>query len=236
MVNPVGQLARGLRVYWTGVSWLKKNPRYLFLLLIPTVLGLVSVVALFSAFWQYSDLVYGAVLFDPGDGFFAGLLYYIAKFFASVAIFILTLVSGLLISNVLSAPLYEMVSVAVERQKTGGLVEVSLWQSMVLIPEELKKVIAILLISVVLMFLPLVNFLVVFVTAFLIGWDFYDYPLARRGWSFKERRRAARKDFWSIMGLGLWLTIPGVQILLYPFAVVGGTLLNLERLKLESKL
>ena len=75
------------------------------------------------------------------------------------------------------------------------------------------------------------NIVAIFLTAFLLGWDFYDYPSARRGLPFKKRRQLATKDFWSIMGLGLWLTIPLVQMALYPFAVVGGTLLSLERLE-----
>ncbi|SMF29993.1 EI24 domain-containing protein [Pseudobacteriovorax antillogorgiicola] len=235
MANPVAQLSKGLKTYWLGMSWLRQNPKYLMMLLIPSFIGILSVVLMFSSFWEHRDVIYDWVLFEPGESFLWVIAFNVARFFASVIIFILTLVSGLLVSNIISAPIYEVVSAAVERDKTGKVVEISLWESIKLIPEELKKIVAILGVSIVLMLLPIVNFVAVFLTAFLIGWDFYDYPLARRGQSFRQRREAALKDFWSIMGLGLWLTIPGLQIFLYPFAVVGGTLLNLERLeKIEA--
>ena len=78
---------------------------------------------------------------------------------------------------------------------------------------------------------PGINIISPFVTAFLLGWDFFDYPLARRGLSFKERKSLAFKSKWRILGLGLWLLIPFVQILFLPMAVSGGTMLGLEALQ-----
>ena len=100
-----------------------------------------------------------------------------------------------------------------------------------MVPEEIKKLVFILLISLFLMILPGINMISPFVTAFLLGWDFFDYPLARRGLSFKERKSLAFKSKWRILGLGLWLLIPFVQIMLLPMAVSGGTMLGLEALQ-----
>jgi uncharacterized protein involved in cysteine biosynthesis len=78
--------------------------------------------------------------------------------------------------------------------------------------------------------IPGVNLFAGLIAAFLIGWDFYDFPLARRGWSFKERFNFVTKEFWTVLGFGLWLAIPFVHILLVPLAAAGGTILNLEAL------
>ena len=80
---------------------------------------------------------------------------------------------------------------------------------------EIKKLVFILFISFCLMIIPGINIIAPLVTAFLLGWDFFDYPLARRGLTFKERKSLAFKSMWRILGLGLWLLIPFVQILLF---------------------
>ena len=228
-MNPVKQLLRGLRSYWAGVAWLRRHPSYIFLLILPTALGVLISVLLYNGFWDGRGALFDYILFSPGDSFLLGLLYQLSELLLSVVLFALIVASGFLLSSVLASPIYDLVSAGVERHETGRVVEISLWQSLRLIPEELKKVFAILLISLAVLMVPFLNVVAVFITAFLLGWDFYDYTSARRGESFHQRRQMASGDFWAIMGLGLWLTIPVLQIFLYPFAVVGGTLLNLER-------
>ncbi len=227
-------LLKGLKSYWQGVTWLKKHPGYFLLLVVPTLVGILSAFGFFSIFSEYSEQIYGYILFEPDDSFFWVLLYKVARFFVSIAVIGFALLAGFLVSNVVSVPIYDMVSVAIEKDILGHAPEISLWESMKLIPEELKKVVVILLISLGTLVLPGLNVLAVLVAAFLIGWDFYDYPLARRGWSFKRRFQYVSRDAWAVMGLGLWLTIPFVQMLLYPFTVAGGTLLSLERLERED--
>ena len=67
--------------------------------------------------------------------------------------------------------------------------------------------------------------------AFILGWEMYDYPLARKGWGFKRRLIFVVKNASSVIGLGSWLLIPGLQIVTMPVAVVGGTMLALKDLK-----
>ncbi len=74
----------------------------------------------------------------------------------------------------------------------------------------------------------------IFVSAILVGWDFYDYPMARRGMLFRARLSYLFKDIWSIMGFGLWMMIPFVQFVLFPLAIAGGTILSYETLKRED--
>ena len=157
------------------------------MLLLPSLIGFISVATIFSNLWDYRETIYQSILFEPGDSFLWVLLYNVARFFASVALFVLTLLSGLVISNIVSAPIYEIVSVAVEREKTGKVVEISIWESIKLIPEELKKVLAILFISIILMFLPIVNFVAVFLTAFFDWLGFLRLPASSTWLPFSRK-------------------------------------------------
>ena len=222
---------RGLNAYIKGVGWLRRHPRYLFFLFIPLVCGIGIFAALWDVFLSYEETVIGWILFEPGEGFFSNLLFYICKFFVYLGLLGVSLLSCLLFTNVLSAPVYEWVSIAVEKDLTGSVREVGVWEAICLIPEEIKKVFFILVISIVLLLIPGLNVLSIFVTAFLVGWDFYDYPLVRRGVRFRQRLEFVSKDMWAVMGFGMWLVIPFVQFFMMPLAVAGGTILNIQSLQ-----
>jgi uncharacterized protein involved in cysteine biosynthesis len=201
------------------------------MLFVPWVIGLILMITGLSYFVQFDQTIMQWLLFEPGSAWWWQILYFLAEALVYIGAIVLTLVTGLLLANVIAAPIYEIVSVAVEKDlRQGHVGEISLWQSLKIIPEELKKVTLIILISILVLLIPGVNVLAIFVTAFLTGWDFYDYPLARRGWSFRERLDFVKGDIWAVMGLGVWMTIPFIQLFLLPLAVAGGTMLNLERL------
>lgn len=235
-MNPLGEVIRGLKAYWQGVSWLRQHPAHMALLFVPWVLGLFFMMGSFTLFVRYDHAIMSWLLFQPGESWFWLALYYIAWVLVYITAIALVLLSGLLVANVLASPIYDVVSVAIEKDIRGHAEEISIWASVRLIPEELKKVFAILVISLFLLLIPGVNLIALLVTAFLIGWDFYDYPLARRGWTFRQRWDFVRGDMGAVLGLGLWLTIPFVQFLLLPLAIAGGTILSLDRLQqLEDK-
>jgi CysZ protein len=230
MVNPVGELMRGARAFLEGLRWLRKHPFYMILLTIPVIFGLGMTIGAWILFIEYKTDLVRAVLFEPGSGWAWTFLYLICKALLYLAVLVFTLLLGLMTANVVAAPIYEVVSVAIERDLRGGVQEISFWRSLRLIPEELKKVLLIVLVSLALFVIPGLNVMALFVTAFLLGWDAYDYPMARRGWPLRTRLEMVRRDFWSVLGLGLWLIIPVVHIFLVPLAIAGGTLLNLERI------
>lgn len=64
-------------------------------------------------------------------------------------------------------------------------------------------------------------------SAFLVAWDFLDYPLSMRGVRVRDRLRWIGLHFWSVLGFGLTsatlLLVPGVGLLLLPIGVVGAT-------------
>jgi uncharacterized protein involved in cysteine biosynthesis len=162
--------------------------------------------------------------------------YYILKSLLYVVFFVLGIVFCFLLANIFAAPIYEYVSLSVESKLKGTPApDISLWQTLLLVGEEIKKVVFIIGVSILLLFIPGLNVISLLVTAFLIGWDHFDYPLARRGWRFRKRLSFVLTSGWSVMGLGLWLLIPFAQLFLAPLAVVGGTFLCLEALATHEK-
>lgn len=236
LFSPIVETIRGLRSYMRGVSWLRAHPKYLFYLFVPMFFALVLLVSGMGYFFSYEDVIFEWILFAEPESWWMLTVYYFCKVLVYIAVLTIGLVSFVLISNILACPVYEIVSVAIERDVSGaGVEEITLWESVKLIPEEIKKVGFILLVSIAVLLIPGLNVVATFVTAFLVGWDFYDYPLARRGWSFRERLSFVMSDFWAVLGLGLWLMIPFVQIFLLPMAIAGGTLLNLESIEREKQ-
>ncbi|MBI2602346.1 MAG: EI24 domain-containing protein [Deltaproteobacteria bacterium] len=226
---PATEMSRGVTSFLRGLRWLKAHPRYLLLLFLPMILGIVLLIAGWGVFINYSDSVLSFVMFAKPESFWWGLLYYVAKFLLYVVVFIMGLVFFMLFLNVLSSPVYDLVSEAVEKDLTGQKNDgLALWQSLLLMKEELKKVLFIFVASSLLLLIPGVNLLTPLITAFFVGWEFYDFSLARKGWSFKKRLGQVLRHMWSVTGLGLWLIIPGGQMILMPLAVVGGTMLAVE--------
>jgi uncharacterized protein involved in cysteine biosynthesis len=227
---------RGFRSFAVGVSWLKAHKSYFAVLAIPFLLGLISLGLGWGYFLSYQDTIFDWILFDRPQAWYWLAIYYVCKAILYISIVALFLLLALLLPSVVASPFYEWVSVAVERDLVGKAEDVSLWQAIKLIPEELKRLVFIICVSVAVLLIPGLNLLSIFVTAFLLGWDLYDIPLARRGWSFSARLRFVLDDFWAVMGLGLWLVIPFLQFFLMPLAVTGGTLLSIQHLQRKELL
>ena len=226
-------IIKKLWMFWRGVFWLKKNPRYFILLLFPFVAGLLFLLASWILFVRYDSQIMTWFLPEEWLYFWGEISFYFFK----ILLYGLTMVAALplylLLVNVLSAPVYDYVSLAVEKKwdvNKKDPPELSFLGSLALIKEELKKVVFILVINIVLLVLPGGAFLTPVVSAVSLGWDYYDYPLARRGWSFRQRLFFVSKNLKSVFALGIWLLIPGLQFFFLPLAVVGGTMLALEDL------
>jgi len=78
----------------------------------------------------------------------------------------------------------------------------------------------------------------VLLSAYMFAFEYLGYPMDRRRFSFSEKRRFLRSRIRSIMGFGLGnlavASIPLVNLLLIPAAVVGGTLLFLDLSSAEN--
>ena len=167
-------MLQGLLTYLRGVRWLLKRPLTLALLFIPLFLGLLMIAGSFQLFSQYENEIYSYVLFNPSDSYFSQGLYYVTKFLLQIGMYALMVLVGFLGANLISSPVYDYVSILVERSALGRKAEeISLWKSVLLIPEEMKKLVFILFISFLLMIIPGINIISPFATAFFIGLGFF---------------------------------------------------------------
>lgn len=233
-MHPWRDLFLGSQFFWKGVKWLRQHPFYLLLLFIPSLIGFGVMVGAWTLFVEYRTDLVRTLLFEPGNSWAWTLLYYLGKGLLYLTALVLVLLLGLLLTNIIAAPLYEVVSAAVERDVYGSVEEISFWKSLALIPEELKKVLLIVICSIAIFLIPGLNVLSLLATALMVGWDFYDYPMARRGWALRTRLAYVLKDFWKVLGFGFWLIIPLAQFIFVPLAVVGGTLMNLDRIRRQK--
>ena len=223
----------GLRAYPRGITWLRQHPRYLSMLFIPMLIALGAAGLGLAYFFEHDAELLTSLLFAKPESWYGALFYYISYVLVYAAVLVIVgLLTPLLLMNVIASPFYEIVSSAIEREFMGGKgVEMSFFENLAAMVTELKKVVLILSISFIMLFIPVLNVVSALVTAILLGWDFFDYPAARRGWPVRRRLKFMLANVWSVTGFGLWLVIPFVQIILLPFAVAGGTLLSLEAMR-----
>ena len=212
------------------------RPGVLMLSLLPFFMGVIGFVVGVTLFVQYGNSWLTSVLMS----WFAGwqndwlwmTFYWIIKSFLLVSVFLMCVLSSLILFVSIASPVNEYISVQVERDMLGHNADAGVpwrrWPKVIF--GECLKAIAVVTVPLLKLLIPGVNLFAGLIAAFLIGWDFYDFPLARRGWSFKERFNFVTKEFWTVLGFGLWLAIPFVHILLVPLAAAGGTILNLEAL------
>lgn len=233
--RPIQNFFIGLRSFPRGIVWLFSNPKFMLLLALPMLFSCVVIVIGWQWLPQVDDWVIAKYLFQKPNSWYLVWLWWFVRGLYIVLVRVFVLLFAVLLTNILWVPIYEWVSCGVEKTITQKPIpEMSLWKSLLLMKEELKKLIFILSISLVSLFI--FNAFAVFITAFLMGWDVMDYPLARRGWSFRQRFAYLWQHGFQAIGVGLWLVIPFVQFFIYPLSIAGGSLLTVEALSSENRL
>ncbi|MDP3938174.1 MAG: EI24 domain-containing protein [Deltaproteobacteria bacterium] len=170
----------------------------------------------------------------------------IAAVLVVVAVLILW-ISFTLVGNVIAAPFNKLLSAATERS-LGSVEEAGAeggWRALLgemarALSDETRKMGFFLLIQAALLPLNLVPLVgtIAYATlslgfgALFVALEFTDYPMARRRIPFAERRRTVWRHRAVMSGFGgsLFLTflVPGLNLLLLPLGVVGGTILYLD--------
>lgn len=229
----VSGFAGGFVAFLTGCKWLSRHPGWLGLLLVPFLVAGATFSAGVWAFFEYNAQFYDWLLFARPDAAIKLALWYALKAAVGVAMFIFILGCSLCAAVILSSPIFERVSLAIERDVLGVSSGVSAapFFSLRMLVDETKKGLISFLLPLFVLLIPGVNVLTPVVTALVLGWNLYDYPLARRGLSLNERIKTALRDAPALTGLGIWLILPLAQVFLMPFAIAGATLICCERLR-----
>lgn len=231
--GPIQQFFWGLQSFIRGTKWLASHPVWGALLLVPFLAGGAAFAGGVWLFFEYSPGIYERILFTRPESYMWLALWYVLKGAVGVAMFLAVLGASIVVAAIISSPVLEKVSLAVERDCFGGVpagADASFFSLRIMV-EELKKAVISILIPLLVLITPGINILTPLVTAFILGWNMYDYPFARRGIPLGQRFKLALKDAPALTGLGFWLILPFAQIFLMPFAVVGATMVACDRIK-----
>ncbi len=165
---------------------------------------------------------------------------------------ILLIFTGFILAQLgflVGTPWYSKLSEKIETIKLGKLtiIEISLFQEIQrALLYELKKIILLLFIGLPLFlcnFLPGIGTLIatiggISLTATLTCLDFWDQPLERRRFRFRDKLGLIAKKFPMSAGFGfmclLLVSIPLLNLITIPFCVAAGTLFFCDRLTLSK--
>ncbi|KHK03501.1 EI24 domain-containing protein [Desulfovibrio sp. TomC] len=224
---------KGLAAHVRGIRFALANKGYLGLCAIPFALALLLYGVGFAVFAASGDQILAAMWTPDAAaggmlGALAWLYLHIVKYILFALAFILMYFLFMITANVLAAPLYDHIAGRLLAQ-AGSLRDgpgLSVWR---LVVEEAKKAVFVMALPLVLLVIPVLGqILAPLAAAFLLAMDFMDYPFSREEGRFGERLKALGRRPLLLLGFGLPLLIPFLNIVLFPFAIVSGTLLYLD--------
>jgi CysZ protein len=243
------RLFRGFGYLFEGWGFVfGKHPSLLKHCLLPLAINLLvfSGVAV-GLYFFYGDLV--NLIWAKPTSWFTRILWYLLYVFIFLVVMLIVYVAFFVVQAILSAPFNDLLSEKVEHLAYGleapkfswGRFSRSLGRTVL---HELIKLgiwigimLPLFLLNLVIPVLGPMLFLVVgfWVTATFFGYDYLDYSMGRREWSFSRKWKVLRENRALTFGFGssiaVALLIPVVGILCVPMVAVGGTLLfcDLER-------
>lgn len=226
---------KGLSAHAQGLRFAMARKRYMGLAAIPFVLTVVLFVGGFSLFAANSDRML-ALVWSPDQGQAAGALVgalywlyaHVVKYLLYLLSFVLMYFLFMVTANILAAPLYDHIAGRLRREALGetgptGAVDLSLWRT---VAEECKKAVFVVAAPLLLVFIPVLGqILAPLVAAWLLAYDFVDFSLCLDTPRFRDRLRFAFSRPLLLLGFGLPLLVPVLNLFLYPFAILGSSLL-----------
>ena len=224
---------KGLAAHARGIRFALTHKGYLGLCAIPFGLTLLLYGAGFWVFAAQSDHLLAAV-WTPvaAAGGILGALswayFHVVKYALYALAFILIYFLFMVTANILAAPLYDHIAGKLLAQAGARRVgpQLSTWR---LIVEEAKKAVFVMALPVLLMLIPVLGQLLApAAAAMLLALDFLDYPFCREEGRFGLRLKTLARRPLLLLGFGLPLLVPFLNIALFPFAILGSTLLYLD--------
>lgn len=240
----VREFMRGLGAHAEGMRFAFANKRYLPLLLVPFGLTLLLYSAGFYFFTLYVDQILDWI-WSPSaqqsSGFMATLYWLYEHLLGAilyVILFAIMYFAYMIVANILASPLYDVIAERIGKRpeyadlRTGAGDAISIVRTVF---EELKKALFMLALPLALLFVPILGApLSALLATTLLAWDFLDFSLGKDHPTFAARLRFVRKHPFLLLGFGLPLLAPFVQILFFPFAIVSSSLLYQKQLRLNA--
>jgi len=253
----LSRFAQGVGLLTEGAGFLRGQRRLWPLALVPVLFAVIGVVGAASLFWTHLDSIHQiwVVLFPvleagqwwtwiwvgPGKAFF-----WVLGWLAVVVSFAVSMIAGLLLANLASAPFLDRLSQGVEAIVLGPT-SADGSETSSLLGETLRSFAAELqrlgFLAGLWLMLTLMGFglpgaqlvtgpLLVVITILFLPLDYAGFALDRRGVSFGLRRRWLWSELPTMVGFGgvafAACLIPGLNLLILPSLVTAGTLLVLR--------
>jgi len=258
-VGTIESLRDGVFVVLEGARFLRRERRLWPLALVPVTFALVCVATSASLFWIRMDWVHALwadllPVVELGEWWSwawvgpARLALWLIGWAAVLVSFAISLIAGLLVANLASAPFLDHLSQRVESIVLGdrqGSVAKGLGRTLVEAVKsfgaELQRLLFLASIWVVLSVLGFVipgaqlvaGPALVLVTILFLPLDYAGFALDRRGLSFAMRRRWLSTNRSLMIGFGsvafVACLIPGVNLLILPVQITAATLLVVRR-------
>jgi len=195
------------------------------------------------------DMVHGVM----SDQWYWQIVYYVIAFIVGLFLLVLFFFLFTRIASALAAPFNEVISERTE-QIVSGKASLIPFSFSALIKDSARGIghafkilaayVALLIAALVLWLIPgagpvLFSAATILISSYMFAYEYLGYPMDRRRYSFREKRRFLRTKLKSALGFGVGnlvvASIPLVNVLLIPAAVAGGTLLFLELEPPESE-
>jgi CysZ protein len=181
-----------------------------------------------------------------GEQWYWQVLYYVALVAAAVLMLVVFFFVFNIVASTIAAPFNELIAEKTEQLVTGTFDETPF--SFVQLMKDSGRGIAhslrmlgtylsLLVFALVLWVIPgiggiLFTAATILLSSYMLSYEYLGYPMDRRRYTFRDKRRFLRSRWRSTMGFGLGCTIaasiPLVNLLLIPSAVTGAVLLFLE--------
>lgn len=233
----LSQYALGLSYHGRGLSFLLKNLILAKYLIIPVILSLSLYGVAFYTFTQYSTDIINWFFPQPQTGWFMLGVWYVTAVFLYIIVLAITVLTFLVVTNIICSPFYDLLVTQIIHLKnhpttppnTTSVVE-SFKEIGRLAIEELKKALFVALIPLALLLVPVIGTVLSAVAATLfITWEYADFTISRHTIYLKQRLAIVFENKFYFLGFGTLLMIPIVNLFLFPFAILGATLMTLER-------
>ncbi|MGB9428672.1 MAG: sulfate transporter CysZ [Gammaproteobacteria bacterium] len=237
------EFAEGARCLFRGFTWLTRPgvKRHVLIPLVINILLFAAAIAI-GAHYFGAWLAHWTASLPRWLIWLAALLWVIFAFAAIVALFY----TFTLVANLVGAPFNSFLSARVETLLTGKRPESGhglAGEIATALRDQLRRTLYILwrailigILGLLLLFVPLLNFLTPLLwfafTAWMLAMQYSDYPLSNHGINFAAQRRLFRQQRARLIGFGtaaaLCTLIPLVNFIIMPVAVAGATLLWAE--------
>lgn len=232
-------------------SIIKKDKIVALLGAIPITLG--ALIYYFVGSWFYNSMLASGKAFidsNISEGTLGGILYYVLYFLIFLVLYFLINWTFVLLVSIIASPFNDLLSARVEKLHRGGELpsvqdsfKQMLGRILKTIFTELKKISLILILTIMAALLSLTQLLApigLALSGLLLAVQFLDYSWSRHELTFGDCVNEVKSNFINYLIAGILsaflMTIPLVNLLVLPFAVVYFTILRIEGKNIENRL